>query len=79
MITAEHTSLASTCYVACSLIFSPQKMKSTLQDMKWEQNSSVTRFQYADGQHQIRAHPETCGGPGWNAVIDGQHAVGLLP
>ena len=38
----------------------------------------VTRFQYAD-QQKITASPPEKSGPGWNAVIDGQHAVSLIP
>ena len=45
----------------------------------WEKTSDVvTRFRYADGQHQITASPKGMAGPGWEAAICGQHGVRVI-
>ena len=61
-------------------LFPPQKLTTTLQP-NWEKTSDgniVTRFQYADGQHQITASPQEMAGPGWTAAIYGEQAVCML-
>ena len=61
--------------------FPLQKLTTTLRLKNWEKTSDgdvVTRFQYADGQHQIKASPKGIAGPGWRAAIYGQQAVCIL-
>ena len=61
--------------------FPLQKLTTTLQLKNWEKTSDsdvVTRFQYADGQHQITASPTNISGPGWEAAICGQHGVRVM-
>ena len=55
-----------------------QKLTSQLQQENWEKSrdKSVARFQYVSGQ-QIVARLRRMTGPGWEATIDGHHAVGL--
>ena len=38
----------------------------------------MTRFQYADGKHQITASPKEMAGPGWEAAIYGQQGVRVM-
>lgn len=66
-------------YLYClTSILPPQELTRRLQHKKWEKTSnkdSVTQFEYA--QQQITARPRRVTGPGWEAAIDGHHAVGL--
>ena len=67
-----------TCLQLLSMQYFPlQKLTTTLQP-NWEKTRDgnvITRFQYADGQHQITASPKEMAGPGWRAAIYGQQAV----
>ena len=59
--------------------FPLQKLTTTLQLKNWEKTSDVvTRFQYADGRHQITASPKEMPGPGWRAAIYGQQGVRVM-
>ena len=54
-----------------------QHLTNLLQQKNWEKTSdTIARFQYATGQ-QIVARLRRMTGPGWEATIDGHHAVGL--
>lgn len=63
-----------------NIIPSLQNITSLLQDKKWEKtsnNDAVNQFQFANGQQQFTARPRKMTGPGWEAGIDGCHAVSL--
>ena len=53
-------------------------MTTSLQCQSWERTDDggiVTRFQYAEGHHQITASPKEMAGPGWKAAIYGREMV----
>ena len=58
--------------------FPLQKLTTTLQMKNWKKTSDMTRFQYADGQHQITASPKEMSGTGWEAAIYGQQGVRVM-
>ena len=68
-----------TCLQLLSMQYFPlQKLTTTLRLKNWEKTSDgdvMTRFQYADGQHQITASPQEMAGPEWRAAIYGQQVV----
>ena len=60
-------------------VFALQELTTTLQLKNWEKTSDiVTRFQYADDQHQITASPKEMSRPGWRAAIYGQQGVRVM-
>ncbi len=82
MVAYSGCSMYCTCLQLLSMqCFPLQKLTKSLQQKNWEKTSDgdvVTRFQYADGQHQITASPKEKSGPGWEAAIYGEEAVCVI-
>ena len=68
-----------TCFSCLTWIPLLQHLTDLLKEQNWEKTRNViAQFQYADGQQQITAQLKRTAGPGWEATIDGHHAVCLL-